>query len=87
MTLHARPAAAPASPEQERLLRVIRQMPPEALHALLGDLFRLVDEPRCAESQADGVPCTSAGGACERCLRFAAFLDDVREHLRAGVMR
>jgi hypothetical protein len=37
-------------------------------------LIAFIDDPRCAESQGDGVPCASVGVACEECPRASGRL-------------
>lgn len=78
------PEPKPLTGSEERLLSVARSLPPEALHRLVDELCTLVESPRCAESQADGVPCGSAHTSCERCDRFREFLARLRSDVDAG---
>jgi len=45
----------------------------------LDDLLGLLAEPRCAECQADGVPCPHVGVSCELCGRSVQWVRDLRE--------
>jgi hypothetical protein len=63
----------------EAVLDAIRALPAEQLHVLLDRLLEVACEPRCAEAQADGVPCSTAGGSCETCARFVAFVASIRD--------
>jgi len=45
----------------------------------LDDLLALCAEPRCAEFQADGVPCPVVGVTCELCGRATQWVRDLRE--------
>lgn len=47
------------------------------------ELLTLAAEPRCAEAQADGVPCGTLDTDCERCGRALAWLS----HLRARIAK
>ena len=44
-------------------------------------LLTLAAEPRCAEAQADGVPCGTAQNDCEDCGRALAWLARLREEI------
>lgn len=61
-----------------RLIRSLREIPDSPLRDLLEEvLHRLTDfvrEPRCAEVQADGVPCDRPEADCEQCLRMKEIL-------------
>jgi hypothetical protein len=63
----------------EDVLAAIRRLPPEQLHVLLDRLLEVACEPRCAEAQADGVPCASVGGSCDTCGRFVGFMASIRD--------
>ena len=45
------------------------------------ELLTIAAEPRCAESQADGVPCGSADANCEDCGRAIAWLARLRAEI------
>jgi hypothetical protein len=44
----------------------------------LDDLLALLEEPRCAEAQADGVPCPRVEVGCEECGRALGWVRDLR---------
>jgi len=44
-------------------------------------LLTLAAEPRCAEAQADGVPCGTAQNDCEDCGRALAWLARLRAEI------
>ncbi len=68
---------------EARLVRDLRSALPAEAQAMffrqLDDLLALLEEPRCAECQADGVPCPHLGQACDDCGRAAAWVRDLRE--------
>ena len=41
-------------------------------------LLALLEEPRCADAQADGVPCPSVDVGCEECGRALAWARELR---------
>jgi len=49
------------------------------------ELLTLAAEPRCAESQADGVPCGTLDTDCERCGRALGWLSRLRAELTKSV--
>jgi hypothetical protein len=51
------------------------------LVGLLQDLVEFARDPRCPESQADGVPCLSVDLACEECQRVARVLAALHRRL------
>jgi hypothetical protein len=65
--------AIPLTPSERDLIHSLRAIPDSALkRRILGavdDLVRLGGEPRCAEAQADGVPCPDPSCTCDRCGR------------------
>ena len=67
----------------ETTLEAIRKLPVRRLHVLLAQLMKVASEPRCAESQADGVPCATAHGSCENCARFTEFVASIRDGVLA----
>jgi hypothetical protein len=71
--------------EEQRLIWTLRDIPPSRLRdtflALIDDIASLVREPHCVEMQADGVPCTTAYAACDRCLRVVSVLERLRAEL------
>jgi hypothetical protein len=45
----------------------------------LDDLLTLLAGPRCAEAQADGVPCPQVDVGCEECGRALGWVRDLRD--------
>jgi len=45
------------------------------------ELLTLAAEPRCAESQADGVPCGTSDADCETCGRALGWLSRLRAEI------
>ena len=43
------------------------------------ELLALLAEPRCAECQADGVPCPHVDVSCEECGRSLTWMRDLRD--------
>lgn len=74
--------------DEWRILRGLRELPDsplrQRLYPLVQDLVEFVTHPCCAESQADGVPCASAGAQCERCERVMRVLDSLRLRVRGA---
>jgi hypothetical protein len=64
--------------DELRLVEALRDIAPGAardeLLLLIDDLVAFVADPRCARAQGDGVPCLSAGIACEECRRVSKTL-------------
>ena len=81
------PAQNPTPPSPERVLEAIRDMPLDRLQVLLEELASIAGEPRCAEAQADGVPCTSPRRDCASCSAYDAFLANVRARVAAELTR
>ncbi len=69
--------------DEARLVHDLREALPIEAQAVFfrqfDDLLALLAEPRCAECQADGVPCPHLGTACDECARAAAWVRDLRE--------
>lgn len=49
------------------------------------ELLTLAADPRCAEAQADGVPCGSSEADCETCGRALAWLSRLRAEIAKTV--
>ena len=68
---------------EERLVLDLRAALPVEAQTMffrqLDELLALLAEPRCAECQADGVPCPHVGVSCEECGRALAWVRDLRE--------
>jgi len=68
---------------EERLVRDLRAALPAEAQTMffreLDELLAMLAEPRCAECQADGVPCPHVGLSCEQCGRAVAWIRDLRD--------
>jgi hypothetical protein len=53
----------------------------EMMYEMMLALVAYVREPKCAEMQADGVPCTSADADCEQCVKVRELLHTLRRGL------
>jgi len=86
--MSAAPNAAILTADEWMLVNTLRDLPQSAMRdrffALLGELLRFVGDPRCAETQADGVPCASATVACDQCRKVVGILDALQARLREG---
>jgi len=84
----ARLAPPGLTAEEERLVLAMRDVPDSPLKTrlaeLVSELALRVAHPCCPEAQADGVPCDSAGTACDECRRGIGFLDRLARGVRAG---
>jgi hypothetical protein len=69
-------------PEEWKLVAGLRDIPRSPLrdlmHELMMSLVDYVREPRCAELQADGVPCETPAADCEQCVRVKELLFTLR---------
>ena len=74
---------AGAFEREERLVRDLRGALPVEVQTIFfrqfDELLALLSEPRCAECQADGVPCPHVGASCEQCGRALAWIRDLRD--------
>jgi hypothetical protein len=70
------------NPEEWKLVAGLRDIPSSPLRDLMQEMMvALVDyvrEPRCAEIQADGVPCETPAADCEQCLKVKELLFTLR---------
>jgi hypothetical protein len=73
---------------ETKLLWTLRDLPPGRLRtdllALVDELLGFAQDPRCAQMQADGVPCPSAHTSCDECQRALVRLDRIRAALHAA---
>ena len=78
----------PLSPEEQKLLRALREIPPSRLRdlmtTLVSELADFVAEPSCAEMQADGAPCPACDVSCDECRKLTIILEGLRGRLQAG---
>jgi tRNA U54 and U55 pseudouridine synthase Pus10 len=65
------PRSIPLTLPEQDLIRGLRDIADSPLKgrilAVIDELVRLGREPRCADAQADGVPCGCAQSQCETC--------------------
>jgi hypothetical protein len=80
------PALAAGSSAFQREVRLVGNLraalPIEAqtmFFRQLEELLALIAEPRCAECQADGVPCPHVGVSCDECNRAVQWVHNLRE--------
>jgi hypothetical protein len=82
------PVQVTLSPAEWHLVSSMRAVPESPLKArldaLFGELLKFANDPKCAESQADGVPCTSTAGDCESCRRVTDLIDLLRRRVSAA---
>jgi hypothetical protein len=86
MPEHPSPASPDADFAREALLiqRLRDALPPETRAGFLrefDELLGIAADPRCAEAQADGVPCGTADANCEDCGRAIAWLARLRAEI------
>jgi len=78
----------PLSPEEQKLLLALREIPPSRLRALMttliGELVDFVAEPSCAEVQADGAPCPASDVSCDECRKLTSIIEGLRGRLQAS---
>ncbi len=78
-----RAALTDAFQREARLVRDLTEALPVEARTIffrqLDDLLGLLAEPKCAECQADGVPCPHVGVSCELCGRAVQWVRDLRE--------
>ena len=53
--------------------------------ALFDAVLELASEPRCAEAQADGVPCDTPSRSCDQCLHLEDMLEALRRRALEAV--
>jgi hypothetical protein len=67
------------TPEEYRLITALRDLPEgplrERAHQVLERLQAFARQPRCAQSQADGVPCAEPAADCDQCPAAEAALE------------
>ena len=73
------------SDEEWQVVAGLRDIPESPLRAITYEMMlALVEyarEPKCAEMQADGVPCASATADCEQCVKVRGLLHVLRRGL------
>ena len=82
------PVQVTLTAEEWNLVSTLRSIPEsplkERLDALFGELLKFAADPRCAESQGDGVPCTSTNLDCDSCRRVTDLIDLLRRRASAA---
>ena len=78
-----RAALSEAFQREARLVRDLTEALPAEARTIffhrLDELLAVCAEPKCAEYQADGVPCPVVGVSCELCGRATQWVRDLRE--------
>ena len=81
-------ALLPLSPEEQKLLLALREIPPSRLRdlmtTLVSELADFVGEPKCSEMQADGAPCPTTDLSCDECRKLTTLLEGLRGRLQAS---
>lgn len=71
------------STRERKIISALRDLPPgqarDLLDEVLEQLVTFVQDPHCAEMQADGVPCASPSADCEQCARLKEILAGLRK--------
>lgn len=78
------------TPTEKKILASIRELPEgrlkTKLEEFLVDLTVFVRNPKCAQVQADGVPCDSAQADCEQCMKVEQLIADLQHTLAGDTM-
>ncbi|MBK8595426.1 MAG: hypothetical protein IPN83_07530 [Holophagales bacterium] len=81
------PVQVTLTPKEWELVSALRNIPAsplkEKIDALLGDLVKFTADPKCFESQGDGVPCTNTNADCDSCRRVTDVIDVLRRRITA----
>jgi len=81
--MHGPASASDAYQREQQLVRDLRAALPAEAQTMffreLDELLAMLAEPRCAECQADGVPCPHVGASCDQCGRALAWIRDLRD--------
>ena len=82
------PVQVTLSPAEWKLVSDLRAIPESPLKsridALFGELLKFAADPKCGDSQADGVPCTNTTADCESCRRVTDLIDVLRRRVSAA---
>lgn len=77
------------TPTEKKMLASLRELPEgplrEELQGFLLALTDFVRDPRCAEVQADGIPCGSPQADCEQCREVLGLVETLRRKLPVNV--
>lgn len=81
----SQPVQVTLTPEEWKLVSALRSVPESPLKAridaLLGELMWFAADPKCTESQGDGVPCTNTNMDCDSCKRVTDLIDVLRRRI------
>ena len=73
------PITLTVSPAEFRMITTLRDLPESPLRdrvqRLLDELLAFARNPRCAQFQADGAPCSDPAADCEQCRMVTGMLD------------
>lgn len=76
---------------EKKILASLRELPEgnlkRKLETFLTELTVFVREPKCAQVQADGIPCESAQADCEQCMKVEALIADLQRTLTAQTIQ
>ena len=82
------PVQVTLTPEEWKLVSALRTIPAsplkERLDALFAELLKFAADPKCFESQGDGVPCTNTSMDCDSCKRVTDLIDFLRRRVSAA---
>jgi hypothetical protein len=77
--------ATTLSSEESALVWCLREIPEgksrDELAGFLRELFTYVRDPKCAQAQADGVPCPVVGRTCDECCDVAGLVELLHAYL------
>ena len=80
-----RTRAIPLNDAERRIVSALRDIPESPLKELSYEVVRrlleFVAEPKCAEMQADGVPCDRPEADCEQCTTLRRIVENLRDSL------
>jgi hypothetical protein len=78
----------PLSPDEQKLLLALREIPPSRLRdlmtTLVAELCDFVGAPGCAEMQADGAPCPTTDVSCDECRKLTTIVEGLRSRLHGS---
>ena len=75
---------------EKKFIDTIRELPEGDLkrtaEAFLLELSDCLTNPRCAEVQADGIPCGAVDADCEQCLELKSMVEQLRDRLKQSLV-
>jgi hypothetical protein len=82
------PVQVTLTTKEWKLVSALRNVPESPLKvqidALLAELMQFAADPKCYESQGDGVPCTNTNMDCDSCKRVTDLIDALRRRVSAA---